>query len=37
MKKKAISMRAAAEPIRLFAKKEAAEGKEVFRKVVNIS
>ncbi len=30
-------LRAAAEPIRLFAKKEAAEGKEVFRKVVNIS
>jgi 3-oxoacyl-[acyl-carrier protein] reductase len=30
-------LRAAAEPIRLFAKKEAAEGREVFRKVVNIS
>jgi len=30
-------LRAAAEPIRRFAKKEAAEGREVFRKVVNIS
>jgi 3-oxoacyl-[acyl-carrier protein] reductase len=30
-------LRAAAEPIRLMAKKEAAEGREVFRKVVNIS
>ena len=30
-------LRAAAEPIRTFAKKEAAEGREVFRKVVNIS
>jgi 3-oxoacyl-[acyl-carrier protein] reductase len=30
-------LRAAAEPIRLFAKKEAAEGREVFRKVVNVS
>jgi 3-oxoacyl-[acyl-carrier protein] reductase len=30
-------LRAAAEPIRLAAKKEAAEGREVFRKVVNIS
>jgi 3-oxoacyl-[acyl-carrier protein] reductase len=30
-------LRAAAEPIRAFAKKEAAEGREVFRKVVNIS
>jgi 3-oxoacyl-[acyl-carrier protein] reductase len=30
-------LRAAAEPIRLFAKKEAASGEEVFRKVVNIS
>lgn len=30
-------LRAAAEPIRIFAKKEAAEGREVFRKVVLIS
>lgn len=30
-------LRAAAEPIRVFAKKEAAEGREVFRKVVNVS
>jgi 3-oxoacyl-[acyl-carrier protein] reductase len=30
-------LRAAAEPIRSFAKQEAAEGREVFRKVVNIS
>jgi 3-oxoacyl-[acyl-carrier protein] reductase len=30
-------LRAAAEPIRTFAKREAAEGREVFRKVVNIS
>ena len=30
-------LRAAAEPIRRFAKKEAEEGQEVFRKVVNIS
>lgn len=30
-------LRAAAEPIRAFAKKEAEEGREVFRKVVNIS
>lgn len=30
-------LRAAAEPIRIFAKKEAQEGREVFRKVVNIS
>lgn len=30
-------LRAAAEPIRRFAKQEAAEGREVFRKVVNIS
>ena len=30
-------LRAAAEPIRVFAKQEAAEGREVFRKVVNIS
>jgi 3-oxoacyl-[acyl-carrier protein] reductase len=30
-------LRAAAEPIRMFSKKEAAEGKEVFRKVVLIS
>ena len=30
-------LRAASEPIRRFAKKEAAEGREVFRKVVNIS
>jgi len=30
-------LRAAAEPIRLAAKKDAAEGREVFRKVVNIS
>jgi 3-oxoacyl-[acyl-carrier protein] reductase len=30
-------LRAAAEPIRVFAKKEAAEGREVIRKVVNIS
>ena len=30
-------LRAAAEPIRHFAKQEAAEGREVFRKVVNIS
>ena len=30
-------LRAAAEPIRKFAKAEAAEGREVFRKVVNIS
>lgn len=30
-------LRAAAEPIRRFAKVEAAEGREVFRKVVNIS
>ena len=30
-------LRAAAEPIRTFAKKEADEGREVFRKVVNIS
>lgn len=30
-------LRAAAEPIRIFTKKEAQEGREVFRKVVNIS
>ena len=30
-------LRAAAEPIRILAKKEAEEGREVFRKVVNIS
>lgn len=30
-------LRAAAEPIRIFAKKDADEGREVFRKVVNIS
>jgi 3-oxoacyl-[acyl-carrier protein] reductase len=30
-------LRAAAEPIRIYAKKEAQEGREVFRKVVNIS
>lgn len=30
-------LRAAAEPIRMFSKREAAEGHEVFRKVVNIS
>jgi 3-oxoacyl-[acyl-carrier protein] reductase len=30
-------LRAAAEPIRMFNKKEAAEGQEVFRKVVNVS
>ena len=30
-------LRAAAEPIRAFSKAEAAEGREVFRKVVNIS
>jgi len=30
-------LRAAAEPIRIFAKKEAAEGREVFRKVVLVS
>ncbi len=30
-------LRAAAEPIRLFARQEAAEGREVIRKVVNIS
>ena len=30
-------LRAASEPIRTFAKQEAAEGREVFRKVVNIS
>ncbi len=30
-------LRAAAEPIRVFAKQEAAAGKEVFRKVVNVS
>jgi 3-oxoacyl-[acyl-carrier protein] reductase len=30
-------LRAAAEPIRSFSKKESAEGREVFRKVVNIS
>lgn len=30
-------LRAAAEPIRAFSKREAAEGREVFRKVVNIS
>jgi 3-oxoacyl-[acyl-carrier protein] reductase len=30
-------LRAAAEPIRVFRKKEAAEGREVIRKVVNIS
>lgn len=30
-------LRAAAEPIRAFAKKEADDGREVFRKVVNIS
>jgi 3-oxoacyl-[acyl-carrier protein] reductase len=30
-------LRAAAEPIRVMAKKEALEGREVFRKVVNIS
>lgn len=30
-------LRAAAEPLRLFAKQEAAEGREVIRKVVNIS
>jgi 3-oxoacyl-[acyl-carrier protein] reductase len=30
-------LRAAAEPIRMFNKKEVAEGREVFRKVVNVS
>lgn len=30
-------LRAAAEPIRMFSKQEAASGREVFRKVVNIS
>lgn len=30
-------LRAASEPIRRFAKQEAAEGREVFRKVVNVS
>jgi 3-oxoacyl-[acyl-carrier protein] reductase len=30
-------LRAASEPFRMFAKQEAAEGREVFRKVVNIS
>jgi 3-oxoacyl-[acyl-carrier protein] reductase len=30
-------LRAAAEPIRVFSRQEAAEGREVFRKVVNIS
>ncbi len=30
-------LRAASEPIRIFAKREAEEGREVFRKVVNIS
>jgi 3-oxoacyl-[acyl-carrier protein] reductase len=30
-------LRAAAEPIRIFSKREAQEGREVFRKVVNIS
>jgi 3-oxoacyl-[acyl-carrier protein] reductase len=30
-------LRAAAEPIRAFAKREAGEGREVFRKVVNVS
>lgn len=30
-------LRAAAEPIRMFAKQEAAEGREVFRKVVTVS
>ena len=30
-------LRAAAEPIRVYAKQEAADGREVFRKVVNIS
>ncbi|SCB41170.1 3-oxoacyl-[acyl-carrier protein] reductase [Bradyrhizobium yuanmingense] len=30
-------LRAAAEPIRVFSRKEAEEGREVFRKVVNIS
>jgi len=30
-------LRAASEPIRAFAKQEAAEGREVFRKVVNVS
>nr|WP_249787837.1 SDR family oxidoreductase [Bradyrhizobium sp. IC3123] len=30
-------LRAAAEPIRVFSKKEAEEGREVFRKIVNIS
>jgi 3-oxoacyl-[acyl-carrier protein] reductase len=30
-------LRAASEPIRRFAKQETAEGREVFRKVVNIS
>jgi 3-oxoacyl-[acyl-carrier protein] reductase len=30
-------LRAAAEPIRRFAKQEASEGREVFRKVVNVS
>lgn len=30
-------LRAAAEPIRMFAKREAAEGREVIRKVVNIA
>ncbi|HMM14736.1 MAG TPA: SDR family oxidoreductase [Parvibaculum sp.] len=30
-------LRAAAEPIRVFAKNEAQQGKEVFRKIVNIS
>jgi 3-oxoacyl-[acyl-carrier protein] reductase len=30
-------LRAAAEPIRIMARREAEEGREVFRKVVNIS
>lgn len=30
-------LRAAAEPIRMLAKKEAADGREVFRKIVNVS
>ncbi|HEY5756109.1 MAG TPA: SDR family NAD(P)-dependent oxidoreductase [Steroidobacter sp.] len=30
-------LRAAAEPIRMFSKREAADGQEVFRKIVNIS
>ncbi len=35
--RRSASLRAASEPIHIFAKKEAEAGKEVFRKVVNIS